>query len=730
MSDLPVVQDVEEQDRSAAPGRDADLLGRRDARTPVRLHLDELFTAVAKGFEDQHRRSVAHENYWDCYNCETNGNRYYNGIAEIYMPIIHDAVEALVTRWVNQMFPSSGRYVEAIAADGSTVSSLIALLDHYIRQAKFQTHVAAPLVRNGIVEGQLNLYVDWNEIRRQIVSRETHGPRDPMTGQEMPGEAIEDVVEEDVIEGMPVFEVLHDCDVLILPATADSVDEALAGGGSVTIVRRWSKAKIDKLAAAGVIRKDEAKILRDAMGKVAAENKDIEKHLLDHVHIKKGGKEAQVWETWTMLPLKNGKFNEDGEHRLCRVFYGPGRAQLGAKRNPYWNDRCPLLSAPLRKMAGVFKGPSLISYVDSLQYEANDAVNEGADAATLSAAPIITRDTSQYNGPLVYNVGAVWDAPPDSLKMLTFPDLTPRAAIRVQMATQAIFQALGVNPAMLPQQTGRPGAKRNQAEVALEQQVDLLTTAIAVSILEEGIMTPAMAWAVDLDYQFRDRALTVRKFGELGKRAQMEEVAPLQNRSGFTFIWRGGNQVRQNAMMMQQGTAWLNVMRGLAPQLMQEGLQLRIGPIVEAQTQNIFGPELGAMSIVDQRAQLSIPQDEENKMLAGGFEVPVHPLDQDEQHIPVVMQFIQQTGDPHGVGRLHAQAHLKQRQMKAMAAVMQAAQQQMMGQQQPGAPAQGGAGQPQPGAAPAGPRLVKGPPGMIPPDQMSRAGAMVPPRRT
>jgi hypothetical protein len=543
---------------------------------------------------------------------------------------------------------------------------------------------------------------------------------------EAPGEEIENVKEEDVIEGFPVLEVLHDSDVLILPATADTEEEALACGGSVSIVRRWSKAKIDQMQKAGEIRADEAKILKEEMGKVAASDRDIEKALLEHAQIKKGGKECSVYETWTMLPLKDGKYSEDGEPRLCRVFLGPQRAQLGAKRNPYWNDRCPLLSVPVIKMSGAFKGPSLISYVDSLQYEANDAANEGADAATLSAAPIVARDPEKYNGPMVFNMGAVWDIAPGSVELLTFPDLTPRAMTRVQMAIQQTFQTLGVNPSMLPQQT-RAG-KPNQAQIAQEQAVDLLTTATAVTGVEDGVLTPAAALTVDYDYQFRDSHITIRMYGDEGRKAIMQEVGPLQNRHGFTFVWRGGEQVRQNAMMIQQGTGMMNVLRGMRQDLMAEGMQLRLGPLISQWVTNAFGPEMGSSVLIDQRDQLTIPQDQENEMLLDGFMVPVHPLDNDEQHLPVVMSAIQQTGDPHGTLRVHMQAHLQQRQAKAQAQMMQKMAQQMQGAGPPGGQ-QRPPGMPQPGAAPAGPRLVKGPPGAVHPDNASRAGGLQMPRK-
>ena len=716
--------------------RDQDLLGRqpaggRSAKSGIRAHLDDLFSDIKRGFDDQEDRSDSTQDYWDCYNCEANQHRYYNGIANIYFPIIHDAIEAIVTRYVNQLFPQGGRYVQAISADGGTESALVAILDHYIRQGSVKTQVAEPLVRGGQVEGQYNLYVDWAEIERQIVSRETHGPIDPVTGQEMPGEEIEDITEETIIEGYPVLEVLHDPDVLILPATADTVQEALSCGGSVTVVRRWSKDKIKSMAAAGNIREDEADKLCGEMGRAGDEQNNTERHILEQVGIYDEGRMSKVWETWAMLPLSDkGTFSESGRKRLCRIFFGPKRAHLGAKRNPYWNDRCPVISRPVKKMAGASKGPSPIKYVESLQYEANDAVNEGADAATLSAAPIVARDPEKVDGPLVYNVGAVWDAPPGSVELLTFPDLTPRAATRVQMALQAIFQNLNVNPSMLPSSSSRT-TQPTQAQIAQEQAVDLLTTSMGVSTLED-VLTEAVAWIIDLDYQFRDRDIQIRMFGEAGKRAVMEEVAPLQNRNGLTFVWRGGEQVRQNAMMAQGGVAMLNVMMapGVQQILAAEGKRFTPAKIIEQMVANQFGPELGGSAIQDMRDQLSNPPEMEDEWMSSGLPANVHPLDDDNGHMRVHFQNFREVGDPQGLKQVHMMAHQKQAQMKIQAQMMQ----QMQMQQQGAPPGPGGPGrppgaqQPMPGSQPAGPQLMRGPNGMIHPDQASAAGGMQMPR--
>jgi hypothetical protein len=717
----------EEVTRAGTSHRDRDLLAGRAGK--LRDKLDEIFSAVMRVFEEQKDRSDDIEDYWDCFNCRTNHRQYYSGIANIYFPIIHDAVVARSTRFSNQIFPQSGRYIEAVSADGTQPQSLIGLLEHYLRETHFEILVLKPLCETGDIEGHYNLYVDWCELEREIVSRETHGPRVRLGGEEVeaPGEDFEDMAEPEIIvEGRPVFEVLHDSDVAVWPANVDSLDEAFANGGGVAIVRHWTKAKIDQLVEQGCIRKAEGKALKDSMDRVSRENTDIEKRLAEHVGIHPRGTGATVWEVWITLPLNDGGgFDEDGRNRLCRVFFGPNRAQLGAKRNPYWNDRCPLISFPVKKTPGVFKGKSLISYVDSMQYEANDAINEGADAATLSAAPIVLRDPEKSNGPLVFGVGAIWDGGKDAISLLTFPDLTPRAQTRVQMALQGIFQSLGVNPSMLPQQT-RAG-KPNQAQVAQEQAVDLLTTAEAVKVLAV-IASEMLGLIVDYDYQFRDTDITIREFGEMGVRARLEQVPPLTNRRGLSFIWRGAEQVKQTMMMQQAGTAWVNVLQNpqIQQQLAREGYSLHLAPVLVAQNQNIFGAFLGSQVIVNDREMLTMDPELENEILETGQMLHVHPLDEDPKHLQSHMKAKQETGDPHGTIGQHIAAHIQSMQMK-MAASMQKAQ--AGAGMRPGLPPPG-AGGPRPGAQPAPPHGPQRPPGVLHPDRAAMSGVVQMPRRT
>jgi hypothetical protein len=332
---------------------------------------------------------------------------------------------------------------------------------------------------------------------------------------------------------------------------------------------------------------------------------------------------------------------------------------------------------------------------------------------------------------MMLNLAAIWECDPASTRFAEFPKLFQDALAIIQADTAMIFQALGVNPAMMPQSTGRAGSRRNQAEIAMEQNVDILTTAEACSVIEEGILTPMLETWVEYDHQFRDAETTIRTYGELGRVAKMEVVPPLQVTNRFHFTWFGVEQAR-NAAQQQQQIAFLNVARGLSQDLMRAGYVLDPAPALEHAAGNIFGWRMGRLIIKDARAQLAMEPQPENDMLLEGFDVAVHPLDQDPQHIQAHMPLVRHPDERvSAAAKIHIQRHQQQQQMKTMA---------MMQQQQPGQPGQPGMapglpGQPGQPAPPApggqvqGARPLRGPPGMINPDQMARAGALIMPRR-
>lgn len=692
------------------PNRDAELSG----RPAIRKRLVEIFADVEEGFVDQRNRSDDIMDNWDLFNCRLTDRQFYNGTSQIFMPYVHDAVNARKTRFTNQIFPRSGRYVDVTTTDGEIPHAEMALIENYVRKTKLRTEIMPALVKNGDIEGQYSVYVGWEQVTRHHTHRETVADQEglPELGEH------EEYISSTEKVGRPTVEVLHDADVLILPVTVDSVEAAIEGDGSVTVIRRWTKGRIRKAIADGDVVKEDGEALIKAMSKKGnGDTRNTGKDMAESAGIKGGGAHALVYETWTRLKI-------EGEYRLCRAYYGGEKQILGCKLCPYWCDRVPVITAPVDKVAGVIKGRPLVSDVMDLQLFANDTINEGADTAHFSAMPIVMTDPTKNPrvGSMVLGLAAVWETSPTDTQFAQFPELWSSAIARAEAVKSQIFQTMGVNPSMVSQGTGG-SQKRNQAEIANEQAVDILTTADAVTVIEEGILTPLVQRFAEYDHQFRDTDLTIRIYGELGVRAQMQEIPPLQMGNRWEFTWFGVEAAR-NAAQMQQQIAGINVLKGIPPD-QYKGYQLNLAPVMEQMTESLFGPRLAPLIFVKQ-TPISLNPELENTMLELGHPVKVNEADDDVLHIQAHMLVAEQTLDPHGTFRDHIAQHMAQMEKK-----QSAVQQTEMLKGVPGSPGGAGpgvAGTP-PGAQVGQPHAAKGPPGMIHPDQMAAAGAVTMPRK-
>src|SRR4029077_4513995 len=154
--------------------RDAEILGRKTSKQYEDMCKGS--HRVEERFRTQGSRADSIQDYCAIYNCEVDGNNYYNGNSDLYVPIVHVAIEARKTRNLNRLFPQSGRYIDATGSDGEIPAEIVALLEDYVRVTKLRTQHIAGLLRNGDIEGHYNLLVDWDRSSRHIVSRETAPP--------------------------------------------------------------------------------------------------------------------------------------------------------------------------------------------------------------------------------------------------------------------------------------------------------------------------------------------------------------------------------------------------------------------------------------------------------------------------------------------------------------------------------------------------------------------------
>src|SRR5208337_30437 len=411
------------------------ILGAKD----IDEQLVKLYERVRKAFEDQRERTDNIADYWDVYNCTLNDHQFYAGDSKVYVPIVHTAVQARKTRFVNQIFPQSKRHVEAITTDGTAPDSLLSLAEHYIGATRLRTEIMPALCVNGDVEGSYHLGLSWRTFKRTI-KRRVNRPIDSATGAVKPQGQDEAILIEEVVDGKPEVEVLHDCDVVVFPASADSIEDALERGGGVAVIRRYSKPEIERLKDEGVFDEDAAKdliaTLEDVKQKISIKNQ--KKKLVENVGQKLSDKSSlEVYEIWTKLKLKEEslspspaprgkkKVKYKTSRKLCQTFIKADGVPLGCRETIHWNNKVPVLSCPVAKTAGVFKGDSRVKFCADMQYKANDCVNIAMDSAMYSLMPIVMTDPERNPrvASMIMSMAAIWECDPNSTKVVQFPDL-------------------------------------------------------------------------------------------------------------------------------------------------------------------------------------------------------------------------------------------------------------------------------------------------------------------
>ena len=677
----------------------------------IKEKLLKLYQGIDKAWQDNADRINATMDYWDIYFCNLNEKQFYNGNTQVFVPIVRDAIEARTTRFTNQVFPTNGRYIEVVTSDDELPQAQMALVDHYVDTARLRTEVIPALFRNGDIEGQYSIYVSWREFTRNTTTKTLTGPVvdgvaiDPADLDEDP---IEDVKDEKTKEFGPHVEVIPDTDIIMLPTMASSADEAVTYyGGSVTIMRRWTQEQIDRAEKDGDITKDAAEELKQRMeGKGDnPDRKDISKAHLDSAGIKGGGKYVLVYETWTMVEV-------DGTRRIVRVYFGGADLILGCKLNPYWCDQLPIISVPIKKISNSGKGNSMVSFVADMQYLANDFMNQGADSATYAMLPIIMTDpiSNPKVGSMVLDLAAVWEVNPNTTKFAEFPPLYKESLTLVAALKQQIFESLSVNPSMVSQRAA--GKKPSAAEVASEQQVDIMTVADVLTPFEHGILTPMVQRFVWYDAQFRSASLSVKAFGADGQKATMQKIPPQQMNNEIWYRWYGVEQAR-SAQQMQLQMAGIKVLSEI-PAAQLHGRVLDIAPLAERFAESVFGPKLAPKILRPISESMGMPPEEENKLLIQDVDLPVSPADDDRQHLQVHAQLMSQHPDPRAQQLIRTHIFKHQQQMAAKNQAAAAA------QQQGGQPQQGGAKRGA-GAVPNGRGGPRQPPGSLKPGQMPMA---------
>lgn len=678
----------------------------------------KLYKLIATQYRNQQEISDRIEEYWNIYNAMPDENLQYAGNSNGYVPVVRDAINARTKRTLRQLFPVNHKHVDGLASDGKTPYTQLSLLEHYIRKTKLKAIVRSDLVA-GDVTGQWGLHIDWLKTTRRVADLVKRNPiveeiegenvealeiPDPMADEE------EDLEERDITEEGPEITDFAVEDLAVIPPTCNDLQKAKAA----SLRLRLSKERVEQLVDEGVFILPEDGSVDDLFDRGPAQraHRDRAKTQTHDAGVKTEGtdKHLLVFMVYTQLEF------EEGVPQSAVVYYaGPNSDEiLGILKNPLWSGKVPIISEPVDRVKGSFFGKSKVEPVKFMQWNLVDFWNMGQDSAMYSLLPIWAVDptTTPQWASLVMGLAAVWPVGPNSVKPITSPQLYKDSLQLCAAMKSQIWESMEVNEMMMGKMPA--GRKNNQlmGQMQQEQQTNIVDHA---ERYEEVVLEPLCEFLFEFDQQYRTEEITVESRGEIGVKAAILDVPPQQWGERYFFRWAGTAFV-SSTQRMQQQIAWMNVLKGIPPPML-GGRRLDLTPILEAGTEQIFGPEVAPRILIDERNMFTVEPEMENSIMYNGMAVDVHEADNDQKHLQEHMQEAQRTGDPAGLYKAHIGAHMLS--MKTKRERQQAQQQGAPGG--PGGAGPGVAGAPRPGAQPGAPRPAQNPPGAVQQDAMAGA---------
>lgn len=626
--------------------------------------LDRTWPKIEQFFNDQQAFAENLQQYWAAWACEELESMY-DGIHDLFLPTVHDAIEAGVKRDMSVVFPTSKVWVGVLGANSDAAVGVQRMTNAHLINNGFMDTMRLG-IRTARITGNIIVYVDWVTEKREIPQL------DDTTGEEF-------MAEELLHEG-PIFRAVQTENFIILPIMSTIQKAHLVGE------RRWvSEEDFEDRLEDGYYIADKAftKELEHFGDNPDQKNIFDAKNTGIGVRVTQGIKMIGVVDVFMDVDIGNGK-------EPCVVTFTRNRV-LRIVKNPFRRGKRPYFAA-VRKDAGTgFFGHGDAQFVKPFNIAANDLINQGLDSATYAVNPIfrVQPDKSPNWKTFLLAPGAMWVG--GMVEPIQIENLAPQAYELVMGLKQQVAETMGLVP---PVPSSTPGRKAPATINAMMQAELQMQEADWIRNLESNVLVPICKFLLELDQDNRQEHIV---FAE--SEAEFRVIEPHLVGREFIWEWRGSTQA-SNPVKIQQVMTALNILSKIPPGALGDK-EINIAPLLDY----LFGTLLGLpnQDEIIRDSNISIDPHIENFALMKEVTLPVNKGDNDEQHIQVHSMVQTQAS------QLHNQQHVAQMLKKK-----QAQAQQMMGRTGPGGqgpmvnppgsqppnPTPKGSGMPQPGQAP------------------------------
>jgi len=246
------------------------------------------------------------------------------------------------------------------------------------------------------------------------------------------------------------------------------------------------------------------------------------------------------------------------------------------QENPFWHKKKPFFVPRLIRVIDEFYGRGIMDTIDRVQYMLNDMVNQTMDSVQYELNPITIVDPGSvaYSNSIRFHPGAKW-LMADPLKSVVFTK--PASVAQIGFQTLSMLQGFmqdfsGANAAMQgqPAVRGRGRAQNTAAGFSTMISQGSLPMTQIIEDLEEQFGEPLLEMSYSLIEQFMDETILLRILGRRGAPLIQKEVSIEDIIGNYEFKWMGSIASRNRQILGQQMINFLNIARGLPPQVLQQ----------------------------------------------------------------------------------------------------------------------------------------------------------------
>ncbi len=287
---------------------------------------------------------------------------------------------------------------------------------------------------------------------------------------------------------------------------------------------------------------------------------------------------SYLTEAYFTMPVPKGLYRdgeEVGSHVPVRVLLA-GPVPVLMQRNPFWFQHAPYVVQKLNETPDSFYGIGMGRIGKSLQYLANDFMNQTNDNATYGLNPIALLNPSlMAEPPDPLSPGVVWKTT-DVNNAVKF-DRPPIEGMQyglqmLQWVSSELNDLLGTPP-ILQGNNSKGSAKTATGSQLLQSNVkgDI---ADQVVDLELNVMVQLMEMTHKLGQQYQDQEMQIATSGGV------IAVRPGDLVGEFGFQWQASSQTQNQQMRTQQALQLLQTVLPMVPLLQQQGKTFNPMPLI------------------------------------------------------------------------------------------------------------------------------------------------------